>query len=98
MYGIGFDSKEEANRYLVLRSMQNAGLISNLELQKSFELIPAQKRYDRVKERAVKYIADFVYIKDGQLVVEDAKGVHTKEYIIKRKLMLERYGIEIQEV
>ena len=45
------------------------------------------------------YIADFVYMdKDGQQVVEDTKGVRTKEYIIKRKLMLHRYGIRIQEV
>lgn len=50
-------------------------------------------------ERPLSYIADFVYRdKDGNLVVEDAKGMRTKEYIIKRKLMLYKNGIRIKEV
>lgn len=98
VYGITFDSRHEAERYCYLRAQQNAGIISGLELQKVYELIPAQKRFDKVVERAVKYVADFVYVKDGETIVEDAKGVKTKEYIIKRKLMLERYGLKIHEV
>ena len=43
-------------------------------------------------------MADFVYVRDGQTVVEDAKGVRTKDYIIKRKLMLWLHGIRVQEV
>lgn len=61
-----------------------------------------RKRLRRMKaklvERPVEYRADFVYIQDGQLVVEDAKGVRTPDYIIKRKLMLWLYGIKIREV
>lgn len=51
-------------------------------------------------EKACKYIADFVYTDNetGQTIVEDTKGVRTKEYIIKRKLMLYLHGIRIKEV
>lgn len=55
----------------------------------------------RLIEKPVYYIADFVYIdKDGNTVVEDTKSVatKTKDYVIKRKLMLWRHGIKVQEV
>lgn len=53
----------------------------------------------RCIEKPVVYKADFVYKdKHGNTVVEDAKGVKTKEYIIKRKLMLWLYKIKISEV
>lgn len=42
-------------------------------------------RKKELLERGVYYIADFVYYRDGEYVVEDTKGVRTKEYIIKRK-------------
>lgn len=105
--GISFDSKREANRYTELKMMVRSGEISDLELQKEYELIPSQ--YDKLPrqkgkpkclERSVKYIADFVY-KDnrtGECVVEDTKGVRTPEYIIKRKLLLYIYGIRIKEI
>ena len=65
-----------------------------------FVLIPTQKENGKVIEREVRYIADFTYrdMKDHRLVVEDTKGMKTREYIIKRKLMLYRLGIRIQEV
>lgn len=52
----------------------------------------------KLLERKVEYAADFVYTQDGQQVVEDTKGFRTKDYIIKRKLMLYRYGIRIREI
>lgn len=54
----------------------------------------------RCVEKSVVYNADFVYIDcaTGETVVEDAKGVRTKDYIIKRKLMLWVHGIRIKEV
>lgn len=55
-----------------------------------------QKR--KLLEKSLSYYADFVYYRDGELVVEDAKGMKTKEYIIKRKLMLSIHGIRIKEV
>lgn len=102
--GIVFDSKREAKRYMVLRDMETAGEISELELQKKFVLIPAQyadvdgKR--KCVERACEYRADFCYKKAGEelLTVEDTKGFKTKDYIIKRKLMLHEYGLRIKEV
>lgn len=94
-----FDSRAEHGRYLWLKAELDGGLISDLERQVPFTLIPAQRGADgKVKERACIYYADFVYYRDGKMIVEDVKGVKTPEYIIKRKLMLERYGIEIMEV
>lgn len=99
--GMEFDSKKEAERFAVLRYMQMGKQISGLECQVKFELIPNQKDENgKVIERAVNYIADFVYtdLKTGEQIVEDTKGARTKEYIIKRKLMLHKYGIRIREV
>lgn len=110
--GVFFDSKKEARRYAELKMLQKAGEIQNLELQKPFELIPAQyenyARYGengkrlkdgkRCVEKSCVYKADFVYTENGNLVVEDTKGMRTKDYIIKRKLMLYVHGIRIKEV
>lgn len=88
-----FDSISEWQRWNELNLLRLAGMISDLRRQVRYELIPKQG-----KERAVCYIADFVYTENGKTVVEDVKGVRTKEYIIKRKLMLYRYGISIREI
>lgn len=96
--GIEFDSVKECQRYCELKLMQRAGLISDLQLQVPFELIPTQRIDGKVVERAVNYVADFVYQQDGVQVVEDTKGYKTPEYIIKRKLMLWVHGIRIKEV
>lgn len=107
--GITFDSKKEANRYCELKTLERSGAIINLEMQKTFELIPAQfenpnatSKKDRGKclERACKYVADFCYFDNehGVKVCEDTKGFRTKDYVIKRKLMLYRYGIQIKEI
>ena len=96
--GITFDSAKEARRYAELKLLQRAGKISCLGRQVPYVLIPAQKRDGKVAERAVRYVADFVYDENGETVVEDVKGTRTKEYVIKRKLMLWEYGIRIREV
>lgn len=97
--GIEFDSIKECQRYCELKLMQRAGLISDLQTQVSFELIPAQRIDGKVVERAVNYIADFTYNgQDGVQVVEDTKGYKTPEYIVKRKLLLYVHGIRIKEV
>lgn len=82
--GITFDSKKESQRYWELQILQKNGTISNLERQKRFLLIPKTET-----ERAVFYVADFVYSQDGKLICEDVKSAITKKnpaYIIKRKL------------
>lgn len=109
-----FDSRREYQRWCELKLMERAGKLSFLKRQQKYLLIPAQyETYERRSEKTGKrltdgrrcvekecsYVADFVYIlPSGELVVEDAKGVRTEGYIIKRKLMLQVYGIKISEV
>lgn len=91
--GIMFDSKHEAMRYQELWLLERAGDISNLRLQVPFELIPKSKY-----GMPIRYIADFVYNDNSDnLIVEDAKGVKTPVYRLKRRMMAEKYGIEIKE-
>ncbi len=96
--GITFDSRKEAQRYAELRLLERSGAIHNLQRQVRYELIPAQKKDGKTIERACHYIADFVYEENGKTVVEDVKGYRTKEYVLKRKLMLQVHGIEVREV
>jgi hypothetical protein len=108
--GQWFDSEHEADRFFELSMMQRAGLISDIQTQVPFELIPTQREPDTVGkrggikqgkciEKSCVYYADFVYLdKDGNQVVEDAKGMKTEAYKIKKKLMLYRHGIRIVEV
>lgn len=90
--GITHDSIKEANRWCELKLLERAGRIQHLQRQVKYALIPKQDG-----EKAVEYIADFVYRENGNLVVEDVKGKKTKDYIIKRKLMLWVHGIKIKE-
>lgn len=97
----GHDSKKEHKRAGELKLKQRAGLISGLREQVSFELIPAHRGSDgKVDEHACHYIADFVYVDNasGETIVEDTKGVRTRDYVIKRKLMLAVHGIRIREI
>lgn len=109
--GETFDSRKEYLRWVELNMMQRAGEITNLERQVKFVLIPAQrepdtvgpkggKRKGKVIEKECSYIADFRYtdVWTGETVVEDAKGMKTEVYKIKKKLMLFRHGIRIKEV
>lgn len=95
-----FDSVKEYRRWQELKLLQKAGEIHDLERQVPFDLIRTQRDENgKVLEREVKYYADFFYRdKNNQVVVEDTKGMRTKEYIIKRKLMLAVHGIRITEV
>lgn len=95
----GYASRKENRRANELKLMQRAGLISNLREQVKYVLIPTQRDTGgKLLEKECSYYADFVYDKDGVTVVEDTKGVRTKEYIIKRKLMLHVHGISIVEI
>lgn len=98
MNGVVYDSKKEANRWCELSLLAKAGKITNLQRQVKYELIPAQRIDGKVVERACTYVADFVYERDGKLVVEDTKGFKTKDYIIKRKLLLYLHNIRIKEI
>lgn len=96
--GETFDSAKEARRYGELVLLERAGQVFDLKRQVKYELIPTQKIGGKVVERACTYVADFVYKENGKTVVEDTKGFRTKDYIIKRKLMLFIHGIRIKEV
>lgn len=112
----GYASKHEAERAQKLQWEERAGLISNLREQVEFVLIPAKweeiprigKRGKTIKpkrvcvERGLSYFADFVYEKNGETIVEDAKGYKGgatyRVFANKRKMMLDRYGIRVREV
>jgi hypothetical protein len=110
--GITYDSKKEYRRHVELSLLERAGTITDLQRQVKFVLIPAKyetferygKKGQRLKdgqrciEKECAYFADFVYTENGKKVVEDTKGFKTKDYIIKRKLMLWVHGIKIREV
>lgn len=90
--GREFDSKAEALRYIVLTDMAKRLEIFGLECQVPFDLCVNGQKICR-------YIADFVYTTvDGTRVVEDVKGVRTRDYILKAKLMQAIHGITIREV
>lgn len=107
---IRFDSRKEARRYDELMAMLRAGKIRDLKLQQQFTLQEAYTTTEGVRVRAIRYQADFTYQKpqfvdrDGEwiwgLVVEDVKSraTKTRAYAMKKKLMQERFNIEIQEV
>lgn len=96
--GMTFDSQKEYRRFCELSLLQKAGKVTDLQMQVKFELIPSQRIDGKVVERPCTYVADFVYMENGKRVVEDTKGFKTKDYIIKRKLMLHVHGIRIKEV
>lgn len=116
-----FGSKKEARRWAELKLLERSGLISDLQQQVPFELIPAQyetiptgeyykkgekkgqPKFKRVCiEKAVTYVADFVYIENGKKVVEDTKGckdgITYNYFVLKRKMMLYFHNIRIKEV
>ena len=97
---IRFSSKAEAKRYDELMLMLKVGEIRDLKLQPQFTLQEAYTTPDGKHIRAIRYVADFSYNTERGFVVEDVKSKATKTrvYELKRKLMREKYGIEIQEI
>lgn len=113
--GEEFDSKREMQRYLVLKDAESKGIIQNLQKQVKFELIPKieedvvihLKRKDKIQRKTVQlpiiYRADFVYEKDGVMVVEDVKASASmraldKVFLLKEKLFRWKYGFSIKRV
>lgn len=106
--GETFDSKKEYRKFCELSQLERVGEITELQRQVRFVLIPAQREADTVGkrggikkgkllERECAYVADFVYYRNGKMVVEDTKGFRTPDYKIKRKLMLWVHGVQIKE-
>ena len=92
--GTVYDSHKEYSRHMMLLLLERSGEISDLKRQVKYELIPKQDG-----ERAVYYVADFVYkdTRTGEKIVEDCKGFKTDVYILKRKMLRYRYGIKMLE-
>lgn len=88
--GITFASIKEGDRYVELKRMESCGMVTNIILQPTFELQPAFTK-NGVKYRAIKYRADFDYMLDKERVIEDSKGVKTKEFLLKEKMFHYRY-------
>lgn len=88
--GIKFDSKKEALRYLELKQLQKDGKISDLELQPPYSIFVEM-------QKVCTYKADFSYVKNERLVIEDVKGMKTAIYRLKKKLMKACHGIDILE-
>ncbi len=87
--GIVFDSKKEASRWAELVMLEKVGLISDLQRQVPFEIVPKVG-----KDRARYYIADFTYMQAGKKVIEDVKSPATRLdqlYRLKRALVLWKY-------
>ena len=100
--GFTFDSQKEARRYSELKLLVRVGEISELELQKSFVLAESVKFNNEPRAKPdIRYVADFTYIENGVMIVEDVKSKATKSlpvYRLKKHLMKSIHGIEIQEI
>ena len=96
--GMTFDSKKEYRRWLDLKMLQRAGLISDLRRQVKYELVETPYDEDgKALFRGASYIADFVYVENGKTIVEDCKGKKTDVYQLKKKWFWKDYGILIRE-
>ena len=97
---IKFPSQKEARRYDELVGLQRAGVISDLRLQVEFTLQPAYTTPEGERIRAIRYLADFTYIRDGVEIIEDVKSrpTRTQQYRMKAKMMQDRLGLKITEV
>jgi len=86
--GILFASKREMDRYLVLKDLREAGAVRWFIRQPSFDL-----------PGGVRYRADFLVVwSSGDVTVEDAKGMRTEIYKLKKRQVEALYGIEIREL
>lgn len=98
--GILFDSKLERQRYDELKLLERAGKIRGLQRQVPYEFtetISACKPVVSISRKRT-YVADFTYYEVYMgPVVEDVKGMRTKEYREKKRWMEKLYGIEIHE-
>jgi hypothetical protein len=97
-----FDSKREADQWIELRQRERNGEITNLRRQVPYTLYAAQRdetgTLTGVALSVCEYLADFDFYENGAHVVQDAKGIKTKEYLLKRKFLELQEGIVIREM
>lgn len=97
---IKFQSKHEGERFGELMLEFMAGTITDLRLQVNFTLLEGYTTLENVRIRPIVYKADFTHYRGGKYVVEDAKSrpTKTKVYMMKKKMLRDKYGIDIVEV
>ena len=102
VYGHTFDSKREAEYYLELLDLKRRGEVVSITLQPSFELLAGFVDNMGKKQRPIKYTADFmVAYEDGRIEIVEVKGVRTRDYILRKKLLLHKMlgtGLMFREV
>ena len=106
--GIKFDSEREAARFTELKVLRAMGRIRDLRLQVNFTLVEGYTTIEGKRIKPMVYRADFAYERatepdcNGTVYwlreVEDAKGMKTKGYLLKKKLLQNKFGITIREV
>lgn len=85
--GYTFDSQREAQRYGELKSLEKAGKITLQNVHPVF-LLQEGFQYQGKYYRPIIYVADFLYIENGKIIVEDVKGFETHEFRMKWKMLL----------
>ena len=99
--GITFDSRREASRWIYLRGLQDAGEISELTRQRSYEIAPGVRlNGDKRARPAVRCVVDFDYYhkRRKERVVEDVKGFDTPMSRLKRHLLKAIHGIDVKVI
>lgn len=106
--GIKFDSEREAARFAELKVLRAMGKIRDLRLQANFTLVEGYTTIDGERIKPMVYRADFTYERAAEpdcngvvhwlREVEDAKGMKTKDYLLKKKLMQDKYNVTIREI
>ena len=91
--GIVFDSRKEARYYSELKLLVKGGEVEKFDMQVPYVLQEGfHHKACKRKVMPIIYIADFVvYYKDGHTEVVDVKGFRTKEYLLKKKMLLHLY-------
>lgn len=85
-----FDSVAESKRYKELALLEKAGEIKDLKLQPKFLLQDGFRKNGKTY-RKIEYIADFMYIENGKVIIEDVKGMETEVFKLKRKIFEHKY-------
>jgi hypothetical protein len=89
VYGRTFDSKREAEVYLMLREKLRLGEIKHLECQPTYTLLESFRDNKGKPQRPITYTPDFlVEYDDGWREVIEVKGVRTRDYVLRKKLFL----------
>ena len=89
VYGRTFDSKREAEWYMMLREKQRLGKIKNLECQPTYNLLEGFRDNQGKPQKPITYTPDFlVEYDDGRREVIEVKGVRTRDYLLRKKMFL----------